>query len=206
MATTTRPREHQVTVRPEARRFSDPAYQGFWILRLGFTVAPILFGLDKFADWLVDWQVYLAPEINDLVPGDAHEAMLAVGVIEVAAGLGVALRPRLFSYVVAAWLGVIIVNLLLIPYLLDAVRALELGVAGREDIDTAMKLGCGMPMGPLELQDFAGVDIGYYVGNIFFEYLKDARFSPPTLLRNMIKAGYHGRKTGRGFYDYSEKK
>jgi 3-hydroxybutyryl-CoA dehydrogenase len=99
-----------------------------------------------------------------------------------------------------------VVNRLFVPYILDAVRLLEEGVASAEDIDTAMKLGCGMPMGPLELQDFAGVDIGYYVGNIFHEYLKDARFAPPTLLRNMVKAGYHGRKTGRGFYDYSEKK
>lgn len=96
-----------------------------------------------------------------------------------------------------------VVNRLLVPYLLDAVRLLEEGVASAADIDTAMKLGCGMPMGPLELQDFAGADIGYHVGNIFFEYLKDARFSPPGLLRNMVKAGYLGRKTGKGFYDYS---
>jgi 3-hydroxybutyryl-CoA dehydrogenase len=98
-----------------------------------------------------------------------------------------------------------VVNRLLVPYMLDAVRLLEEGVASAEDIDTAMKLGCGMPMGPLELQDFAGTDIGYFVGQIFYEYLKDARFSPPGLLRNMVKAGYLGRKSGRGFYDYSEK-
>ncbi len=97
-----------------------------------------------------------------------------------------------------------VVNRLLVPYMLDAVRLLEEGVASAEDIDTAMKLGCGMPMGPLELQDFAGADIGYHVGNIFYEYLKEARFSPPGLLRNMVKAGYLGRKTGKGFYDYSE--
>jgi 3-hydroxybutyryl-CoA dehydrogenase len=98
-----------------------------------------------------------------------------------------------------------VVNRLLVPYLLDAVRLVEEGVASAEDIDTAMKLGCGMPMGPLELQDFAGADIGYHVGNIFYEYMKDPRFAPPGLLRNMIKAGYLGRKTGKGFYDYSDK-
>jgi 3-hydroxybutyryl-CoA dehydrogenase len=99
-----------------------------------------------------------------------------------------------------------VVNRLFVPYILDAVRLLEEGVASAEDIDTAMKLGCNMPMGPLEFQDFAGVDIGYHVGNIFYEYMKEARFAPPGLLRNMIKAGYHGRKTGKGFYDYSEEK
>jgi 3-hydroxybutyryl-CoA dehydrogenase len=98
-----------------------------------------------------------------------------------------------------------VVNRLLVPYLLDAVRLLEEGVASAEDIDTAMKLGCGMPMGPLELQDFAGTDIGYHVGNIFYEYMKEARFAPPGLLRNMVKAGYLGRKTGKGFFDYSDK-
>lgn len=98
-----------------------------------------------------------------------------------------------------------VVNRLLVPYMLDAVRLLEEGVASAEDIDTAMKLGCGMPMGPLELQDFAGADIGYHVGNIFYEYMKEARFAPPGLLRNMVKAGYLGRKSGKGFYDYSDK-
>ena len=98
-----------------------------------------------------------------------------------------------------------VVNRLFVPYILDAVRLLEEGVASAEDIDTAMKLGCGMPMGPLEFQDFAGADIGYHVGNIFYEYMKEARFAPPGLLRKMIKAGYLGRKTGKGFYDYSDK-
>lgn len=97
-----------------------------------------------------------------------------------------------------------VVNRLFVPYILDAVRLLEEGVASAEDIDTAMKLGCGMPMGPLEFQDFAGAEIGYHVGNIFYEYMKEPRFAPPGLLRNMIKAGYFGRKTGKGFYDYSE--
>jgi len=99
-----------------------------------------------------------------------------------------------------------VLNRLLVPYMMDAIRLLEDGVASAEDIDIAMKLGAGMPMGPLELQDFAGVEIGYYVGDIFFNYTKDARFAPPTLLRNMVKAGYVGRKAGRGFYDYSEGK
>lgn len=98
-----------------------------------------------------------------------------------------------------------VVNRLFVPYILDAVRLLEEGVASAEDIDTAMKLGCGMPMGPLEFQDFAGVDIGYHVGNIFYEYMKEARFAPPGLLRKMVKAGYVGRKAGKGFYDYSDK-
>jgi len=91
----------------------DPAYQAFWMLRIGFVVAPILFGLDKFFDWLVDWERYLAPEINDLVPGNAHQAMLLVGVVEVVAGLVVAVRPRVGAYLVAAWLAGIILNLLL---------------------------------------------------------------------------------------------
>jgi hypothetical protein len=104
--------------RPIAPQLSDaragnPVAQAFWLLRSVFTVAPILFGLDKFLDWLVDWQIYLAPEINDLVPGNAHQAMLAVGIIEVVAGLVVAVRPRFGGYLVAAWLGGIIVNLFL---------------------------------------------------------------------------------------------
>ena len=92
----------------------NPAFQAYALLRTGFTVAPILFGLDKFADWLVDWKLYLAPQINDLIPGNAHDAMLAVGVIEIVAGLVVALRPKFGGYLVAAWLGGIIVNLLVL--------------------------------------------------------------------------------------------
>jgi hypothetical protein len=95
-------------------QLSDPAYQAFALLRTGFTVAPILFGLDKFLDWLVDWRIYLAPEINDLIPGNAHQAMLIVGFVEILAGVVVALRPKFGGYLVAAWLGGIIVNLLLI--------------------------------------------------------------------------------------------
>lgn len=98
-----------------------------------------------------------------------------------------------------------VVNRLLVPYMLDAVRLLEQGVASAEDIDTAMKLGTGMPMGPFELMDFTGVEISYLVGEIFYGYTKESRFAPPGLLRNMVKAGYLGRKTGKGFHDYSGK-
>lgn len=94
-------------------RLENPVFQAFTLLRIGFTVAPILFGLDKFLNWLVDWRIYLAPEINDLVPGNAHQALLAVGVIEIFAGLVVALRPKFGGYLVAAWLAAIITNLLL---------------------------------------------------------------------------------------------
>lgn len=88
--------------------------EAFWILRAAFTVAPILFGLDKFANVMTDWPKYLAGQFNDLAPGDAHQAMLMVGVIEIVAGLLVALRPRIGAYVVALWLLGIIVNLLLL--------------------------------------------------------------------------------------------
>ncbi len=93
---------------------TDPTYQAFWLLRIGFTVAPILFGLDKFTELLTDWDRYLAPGIDDLVPGTAHQAMLAVGVIEIVAGIAVALMPRFGGYLVAAWLGGIILNLLIL--------------------------------------------------------------------------------------------
>jgi 3-hydroxybutyryl-CoA dehydrogenase len=98
-----------------------------------------------------------------------------------------------------------VLNRLLVPYMLDAVRLLEQGVASRDDIDTAMKLGAGMPMGPFELMDFTGVEISQLVGDIFFEATKEPRFAPPGLLRNMVKAGYLGRKTGKGFYEYPAK-
>ncbi|MEU8849776.1 hypothetical protein AB0C70_26900 [Streptomyces sp. NPDC048564] len=94
---------------------SDPGYQAFVILRTGFTVAPILFGLDKFANLLVDWPIYLAPWINDVVPGSAQAAMYAVGVIEIVAGLAVAFAPRFGGWLVAGWLAGIIVSLLTIP-------------------------------------------------------------------------------------------
>ena len=93
---------------------ADPIAQAFWLLRVGFVVAPILFGLDKFFDVLVDWKIYLAPEIDDLIPGNAHQAMLIVGVIEIVAGLVVAVNPRFGGYLVAAWLAGIIANLLIL--------------------------------------------------------------------------------------------
>ncbi|HWP46684.1 MAG TPA: 3-hydroxybutyryl-CoA dehydrogenase [Candidatus Limnocylindrales bacterium] len=95
-----------------------------------------------------------------------------------------------------------IVNFLLIPYLLGAIRALENGLASKEDIDKAMKLGCGYPMGPFELLDFVGLDTTYKVANIFFEEYRDRLYAPPPLLKKMVLAGYLGRKSGKGFYDY----
>jgi hypothetical protein len=91
---------------------SEPTYQAFWLLRIAFTVAPILFGADKFADLLTNWDKYLAPWVNGIVPGTAHQAMYAVGVIEIVAGLSVLVKPRFGGYLVAAWLVGIIVNLL----------------------------------------------------------------------------------------------
>jgi hypothetical protein len=106
------------------------AHQAFLLLRTVFTVAPIVFGLDKFANVLTDWERYLAPEFNDLIPGTAHQAMLIVGVVEIAAGLLVALLPRVGGYVVAAWLAGIILNLLLIGDFYDvALRDFGLLVA-----------------------------------------------------------------------------
>lgn len=98
-----------------------------------------------------------------------------------------------------------VVNRLLVPYLLDAIRALESGVATKEDIDTGMKLGCGHPMGPLALTDFVGLDTTYYIAEILFEEFKDHHYAAPPLLKTMVKAGYCGRKTGRGFYDYAKR-
>ncbi|GAA2422404.1 MULTISPECIES: DoxX family membrane protein [Streptomyces] len=103
------------SVAPRRAVLSDPGYQAFVILRVGFTVAPILFGLDKFANLLVDWPTYLAPWIDDVVPGSAQAAMYAVGVVEIVAGLAVALAPRFGGWLVAGWLAGIIVNLLTIP-------------------------------------------------------------------------------------------
>ena len=98
-----------------------------------------------------------------------------------------------------------IVNLLLVPYLLDAIRALENGVASIEDIDNAMKLGCGYPMGPLALLDFVGNDTTYKIAEIMFEEYREQRYAPPPLLKRMVMAGLYGRKSGKGFYDYSAK-
>jgi 3-hydroxybutyryl-CoA dehydrogenase len=97
-----------------------------------------------------------------------------------------------------------IVNRLLVPYMLDAIRALEEGVASIVDIDNAMKLGCGYPMGPFTLGDFVGLETTYYIANIMFEEFKEKRFAPPPLLKRMVMAGLYGRKSGRGFYDYSD--
>ncbi len=97
-----------------------------------------------------------------------------------------------------------IVNRLLVPYMLDSIRALEEGVASIVDIDNAMKLGCGYPMGPLTLGDFVGLDTTYYIANIMFDEFKEKRFAPPPLLKRMVMAGLYGRKAGRGFYDYSD--
>lgn len=96
-----------------------------------------------------------------------------------------------------------IVNRLLLPYLLDAIRALEAGVGTVEDIDKAMTLGCNHPMGPFTLADFVGLDTTYFIANVMYEEYREQRYAPPPLLRKMIMAGYHGRKSGRGFYDYS---
>ena len=97
-----------------------------------------------------------------------------------------------------------IVNRLLVPYLLDAIRSLEEGVGSIVDIDTAMKLGCGYPMGPFTLGDFVGLDTTYYIAEIMFNEFREKRFAPPPLLKRMVMAGLYGRKSGRGFYDYTK--
>jgi 3-hydroxybutyryl-CoA dehydrogenase len=99
--------------------------------------------------------------------------------------------------------GGFIVNRLLVPYLLDAIRCVEEGLGTVEDIDKGMKLGCGHPMGPLTLLDFVGLDTTYYIANIMFDEFREQRFAPPPLLKRMVLAGHHGRKSGKGFYDYA---
>lgn len=98
-----------------------------------------------------------------------------------------------------------VVNVLLVPYLLDAVRLLERGVASKEDIDQGMVLGCGHPMGPLTLLDYVGLDTTYYIAEIMFQEFKDSHYAAPPLLRRLVEAGYHGRKAGRGIYTYEQK-
>ena len=107
---------------------SDPSYQAYQILHFGFTVAPIIAGIDKFLHLLVNWDQYLPPVMNNMLGGHGHEFMYVVGVIEIVAGIGVFLRPRIFAYVVSAWLFLIIVNLLLIPGYFD-VALRDLGLA-----------------------------------------------------------------------------
>ena len=97
-----------------------------------------------------------------------------------------------------------IVNRLLVPYMLDSIRALEEGVGSIVDIDNAMKLGCGYPMGPFTLGDFVGLDTTYYIAEIMFSEFREKRFAPPPLLKRMVMAGLYGRKSGRGFYDYTK--
>jgi 3-hydroxybutyryl-CoA dehydrogenase len=99
-----------------------------------------------------------------------------------------------------------IVNRLLVPYLLSAVRAYENGLGTLEDIDKGMQLGCGHPMGPFTLLDFVGLDTTYYIGNIMFDEFREPSYAPPPLLKRMVLAGRLGRKSGRGFYDYSDEK
>jgi len=140
MATTARPHT--------AAALDNPAYQAFLTLRAGFVAAPILFGLDKFTNLLADWTTYLAPAVDRLLPGSASGAMLAVGVVEVAAGLVVAVRPKVGGYLVAAWLAGIIANLLLLGshydialrdlgLLLAALALARLATAFRPAHDTA---------------------------------------------------------------------
>jgi len=97
-----------------------------------------------------------------------------------------------------------IVNRLLLPYLLDAIRAYEEGVGSIEDIDNAMKLGCGYPMGPFTLLDFVGLDTTYYITHVMYDEFKERRFASPPLLKRLVMAGWYGRKSGKGFYDYSD--
>ena len=99
-----------------------------------------------------------------------------------------------------------IVNRLLVPYLLDAVRAYEEGVGSIPDIDNAMKLGCGYPMGPFTLLDFVGLDTTYYITHVMYDEFKEQRFASPPLLKRLVLAGWYGKKTGKGFYDWSDPK
>src|SRR5213595_2520883 len=96
------------------------------------------------------------------------------------------------------------VNRLLVPYMLDAIRAYEEGVGSIADIDQAMKLGCGYPMGPFTLLDFVGLDTTYYITHVMFDEFKERRFASPPLLKRLVMAGWYGRKSGRGFYDHAD--
>jgi 3-hydroxybutyryl-CoA dehydrogenase len=131
------------------------------------------------------------------------EMIRGLGTSEVILGEARAFCERLGKTVVACkdYPG-FIVNLLLVPYLLDAVRAFDMGLASKEDIDEAVRLGLNYPMGPLTLLDFVGIDTTYYIAEAMYAETKDARYAPPPLMRKMVIAGHHGRKTGKGFYDY----
>ena len=94
--------------------------------------------------------------------------------------------------------------IVLVPYLLDAIRAYEEGVGSIEDIDNAMKLGCGYPMGPFTLLDFVGLDTTYYITHVMYDEFKERRFASPPLLKRLVMAGWYGRKSGKGFYDYAD--
>jgi len=121
MAQATASLAHEIPSGREVSRARDVGYQAYRILQLGFVVAPIVAGLDKFLHLLVDWDKYLPAFVNNMTGGRGHQLMLVVGVIEIVAGIGVALKPRIFAYVVAAWLLLIIVNLLMIPGYFDVV-------------------------------------------------------------------------------------
>lgn len=123
--------DNRTTIAPvTTAEASQPAYEAYQILHLGFTVAPIVAGLDKFFNLLVNWEQYLPPFITNLVGGNGHYLMLVVGVIEIIAGLGVAFKPKIFAYVVSAWLLLIIANLLMIPGYFDvALRDFGLALA-----------------------------------------------------------------------------
>ena len=110
---------HTGTIDEVEATATRPAYQAYQILRMGFTVAPILFGLDKFFNLMVSWEQYVPPFVNNMLGGRGHYLMLAVGVIEIVAGLGVAFKPKVFAYVVSAWLLLIVINLLMIPGYFD---------------------------------------------------------------------------------------
>jgi hypothetical protein len=110
--------ENTSSARAESQA-GNPSYQAYQILHFGFTVAPIIAGIDKFLHLLVNWDQYLPPIVNNMLGGHGHEFMYAVGVIEIVAGIGVFLKPKIFAYVVALWLGLIIINLLLIPGYFD---------------------------------------------------------------------------------------
>ena len=136
---------------------------------------------------------------------------MRVGVVRVQLDRRLKRRQRAFAFarslgkdpVEAKDASGFIVNRLLVPYMLDAIRCLEQGLATTEDIDKSMTLGTGYPMGPFTLCDFVGIDTLYYIAEIMFEEFRETRYAPPPLLRRMVSFGYFGRKTKRGFYDYS---